>query len=1062
MKKTVQFLPYRVVKIARLNQLRETVENLELQISAARSFVKEIESGNLSDELDKSLLLKENQNALGASLISMRDQMKKIAENEKRRNWATEGLAKFVDILRSNNDNLNELGQVIISNIVKYTDSNQGSIFILNDEDSSNVHLEMIACYAYGRKKHIQKTIAVGEGMIGQCVLEKNTVYMTHLPKDYLKITSGLGEALPKNLLIVPLKVNDTVYGAIELASFNIFENHHREFLEKLAESIASTVANVRVNEKTRKLLHETQEQAELVRSQEEEMRQNMEELAATQEEMQRILREVEGKEAYLSQVLNVSKDAIFTIDRSYKLTTWNKAFAATLEQFGLKLDKGMDTLDWYQGEERTNQKKLYDRAFDGESFEFTLSSERNGSTHYHLSTYAPLRKDNGDIYEIVCFAKDITAMMVAQKSAEKMRDEAQQQAEALKAQEEELRQNMEELSATQDEMQRILREVENKEAYLSQVLNVSSDSIFTVDREYKLVSWNTGFAKTLEQYGLQLQKGMDTLAWYQGEDYAKQKGYYDRALNGESFDFTLTSEQNGETIYHLSLYAPLRRENGEVFEVACFAKDVTPMVKAQKTAERLYQEAQNQSEELKAQEEELRQNMEELSATQDEMQRIMRELETKEKYVNQLLNVSKDAIYSVNKEYKLVSWNQAFAATLEKFGLKLEKGMSTIDWYPEEERVAQKKIYERAFKGESFEITASSDQNGVEFHHLSVFAPLKDEAGEVYEVAVFAKDVTTITRTQKEAERLAREAKLNETYLDSLINASKDAIFTLDKEFKLISFNNGFSEGVRAMGINLEKGFKMLDLFPDKKQKSEQRALYERAFKGEIFEVTSEFNFDGQISYYNSSFSPLRNEKGEIYAIAVFGRDMTELISSKNAAERLARETKEANEEMKAQEEELRQNMEELSATQEEMQRIMAELEVKNHYTTELLNATDDGIFTINREYRIESWNKTFEDSMAQYGTKITKGLNTLDWYAEGKQRKDQIAVFERVFAGETIASTYASDVNGETYHFKNVLKPIRNKAGEIIEIAMITRDVTDTAQAAAGKASRQGKNSK
>src|SRR5690606_10378538 len=198
-------------------------------------------------------------------------------------------------------------------------------------------------------------------------------------------------------------------------------------------------------------------------------------------------------------------------------------------------------------------------------------------------------------------------------------------QAEALKAQEEELRQNMEELSATQDEMQRILREVENKEAYLSQVLNVSSDSIFTVDREYKLVSWNTGFAKTLEQYGLQLQKGMDTLAWYQGEDYAKQKGYYDRALNGESFDFTLTSEQNGETIYHLSLYAPLRRENGEVFEVACFAKDVTLMVKAQKTAERLYQEAQNQSEELKAQEEELRQNMEELSATQDEMQRIMR-----------------------------------------------------------------------------------------------------------------------------------------------------------------------------------------------------------------------------------------------------------------------------------------------------------------------------------------------------------------------------------------------------------------------------------------------------
>ncbi len=877
MKMSLQALPYRIVKINKLNQLKETVQNLESQISAARSFIKEIESGNLTGTLDDTIPFDDNRYALSASLLSMREQMKKIADNEKKRNWATEGLAKFVDILRSNNDNLKELGQVIINNIVKYTNSNQGSIYILNDEDSGDVHLEMIACYAYGRKKHIKVKIGWGEGLVGQCALEKSSVYMTELPGDYLKITSGLGEALPKNLLIVPLIVNGEVYGAIELASFNVFEKHHRDFLEKLAESIASTVSNVRVNEQTRRLLHETQAQAELVRSQEEEMRQNMEELAATQEEMQRILKEVEGKEAYLTQLLNVS-----------------------------------------------------------------------------------------------------------------------------------------------------------------------SDSIFTIDRDYRLVSWNSAFARTLEQFGLQLQKGMDTLGWYQGEERENQKALYDRGLGGESFDFTASSKQNEATYYHLSIYAPLRRNNGEVYELACFAKDVSQMMNAQKNAEKLRQEAQNQTEELKAQEEELRQNMEELSATQDEMQRIMQELEGKEKYVNQLLNESVDSIFSIDKEFKLISWNKSFARTLERFGIKLEKGINTLDWYTGTERQKQEEIYRRAFDGESFELTASSEQNGSAYHHLSVFAPLRNEQGEVYEIAIFAKDVTAITNAQKQAEHLAHEAKQSEAYLDALLNASKDAIFTLDREFRLISFNKGFGESLHGMGIVLEKGFEMLNLFPDEKQKDGQRALYERAFNGESFEVTSEFDFDGKVSYYNSSFSPLKNDEGEVYAIAVFGKDMTELLLSKSAAETLAREAKEAAEEMKAQEEELRQNMEELSATQDEMQRIMAELEVKNDYATELLNASDDMIFTINRQFAIESWNKTFERSMERFGTKVEKGFNTLDWYAEGKEREHQVATFERVFSGETVESTYTSEVNNQTLHFRNTCKPIRNKAGEIYEAAMFTRDIS------------------
>jgi PAS domain S-box-containing protein len=832
--------PYTIVKSQDFHKLKNEMNVLVEQIASARNFIKEIESGNLAIEFNGNLIDKDRENGLAESLISMRDQMRTIAEEEKQRNWITEGLAKFIDILRSNNDDLKSLGEIIISNVIKYIKGNQGSLYIINDSDPANVYLEMIACYAYDRKKHGVKNIGMGEGLVGQCVLEKSPIYMTNLPSDYIKITSGLGSALPKNLLIVPLIVNEKVYGVIEMASFNVFEQHQRDFIEKLAESIASTVANVRINEQTKKLLGETQTQAEQMRSQEEEMRQSMEELTATQEEMQRVNQDVGKKEKYLHELLNVSTDSIFTIDKEYKLSSWNKSFAKTLEQFGMRLERGMNTMDWYPtAEEKENQLELYRRVFKGESFDFTASSEQNGKKLYHLSIYAPLRTQDGEVYEAAVFAKDVTAMMTAQNE--------------LQAQEEELRQNMEELTTTQEEMQRILRDVEKKEKYLNELLNVSTDSIFTIDKEFKLVSWNRSFAKTLEQFGMILQKGMNTMDWYPGdEERTKQVALYNRAFNGESFDFTALSEQNGKTMYHLSIYAPLRTDSGEVYEAAIFAKDVTIMMTAQK--------------ELQAQEEELRQNMEELKTTQEEMAK------TEILMAGQLSAINNSmATIEFSMEGIVLAANDKFC---QATGYSIEEIKGKHHRLFLNKEYAKSSEYVKFWKDLNAGIAQTGEFNrvgkqGKEIWISASYTVVKDSYGKAVKVIKFAMDIT--------------KQKLKSVDYEGQIDAIRrsNAVIEFDIMGNILYANDLF---LNAMGY--DKPSDVLNLHHSifvsefEVKSADYKKFWERLERGEFF--TGEFQrkkANGQSIWIYGSYNPILDAEGKPYKVVKYAQ-----VVNKNA----------------------------------------------------------------------------------------------------------------------------------------------------------------------------------
>lgn len=290
--------------------LNESIEGLNNKTEFARL----IGSGNLNAELT---LLGEDD-ALGKSLLEMRDSLLKAREEEnnrkeeeEKRTWVNEGLNKFADILRRDNHNLTKLSDEIIKNIVWYLNANLGGIYIYN-EKSEDRSYDLISAFAYDRKRFIQKSFHRGEGLIGTCAAEKDIIYLTDIPQEYIEITSGLGGANPDTILLVPLKIEEEVLGVIEIASFNKFKPFEIEFLQKLGESIASTLRSVKVNAKTAELLEKSQEQAEMMAAQEEEMRQNMEEMQATQEEMRRkeevmkqILRDMESEEGNLRNLLN-------------------------------------------------------------------------------------------------------------------------------------------------------------------------------------------------------------------------------------------------------------------------------------------------------------------------------------------------------------------------------------------------------------------------------------------------------------------------------------------------------------------------------------------------------------------------------------------------------------------------------------------------------------------------------------------------------------------------------------------------------------------------------------
>ncbi len=266
-----------------IGQMTGSVNHLVETLKNTAQFAQQIGEGNFSADF-RSL---NDDDALGMALLNMRNNLVESEKRDKERNWIVTGVAEIGEILRAH-DNLEPLGDAVIKYIIGKINAVQGAFYIVN-EDNQESYIEMMASFAYNRKKHLKASFKFAEGLVGQAAAEKDTVLRTEIPHDYVSITSGiLGDKRPTAILIVPLITEEKVYGVVEFAGFEKFDSSKVKFVEELSVILARTVFNIKVNERTRKLLEESQAMSSELQEKQEILRQNAEEMQATQEELQK------------------------------------------------------------------------------------------------------------------------------------------------------------------------------------------------------------------------------------------------------------------------------------------------------------------------------------------------------------------------------------------------------------------------------------------------------------------------------------------------------------------------------------------------------------------------------------------------------------------------------------------------------------------------------------------------------------------------------------------------------------------------------------------------------
>ncbi len=863
-------------------EMAVAVNTLTVNLKNTRQFVQEVGQGKLDTEVN----VFDNKGALGEALVQMRSELQKIAnerqkqeQDDDKRNWTSQGIARFNDILRKNTENLQELGYNVLKELIDYLQAVQGALFVIEKDDNNDTILQLIAAHAYNRRKYKSKQIAIGEGLAGRCAREQKTIYLTDIPDGHFAITSGLGKSDPRSLLIVPIILNDNLFGVIEIASYHILKDYEIAFTEKIAESVAANISNVKISERTANLLAETRQQARELTAKEEQMRQNMEELKATQDEAAR-------KEAIATGFVNSVNHSIIRAD--YLLDgTLEYANLKFLDLMGYKLQeaKGMKVTSFINEKDLKLFEIQWKRVIrGGKHIEEEMRYYTKEGKHWFLATYTPIRNMEGEVVKILYLAIDI---------------------------EHQKNKNLD----YENEIKAIRRSIIQAE--------------FKTDGS--VIDANEQFCKALG-YSKPDLKNLSVFSYIPNEETLEFENIWKSIIRGNPYEEQREVVTKSNKIkWFQGSYTAVKDFDDLFYKVIYIAYDVSGQ-------KQLELEAAKKAEILMQQDAKMRENMEEMENVQKQMAENEAIMTTRLNAINKT-----NIVVEYDLDGTIKSVNNLFCEIIGYLETEIIGKHHRLLVDTEEKKSFEYKEFWNDLKkgntqeGEFKRIT----KDGRYIFIQGVYSAIKDGNGKAYKIMELAYDITE--KKLQEAEingqikAISRTNIMLELDLDGIIQKANPMFCNLfgytEKEIAgrhhrvLVNKDDRKSNDYNDIWINLRNGHFNEGEFT--RLRNDGSEIY---VKETMFPILDMMDKPYKIILLAFDISEIKLQQKQLaFQTQKLEESEKVLKTALDESQRREQEIKEKTERLASSEEELRQNLEEMQATQDEMERKQKELESMN-----------------------------------------------------------------------------------------------------------------------------------
>ncbi|MQA19878.1 hybrid sensor histidine kinase/response regulator [Rugamonas rivuli] len=316
-----------------VNQL---AANLTNQVRAIAEVATAVTRGDLSRSIQVEArgevsYLKDNINEM---IRNLKDTTLKNAQQD----WLKTNLARFTRLLQGQRD-LQAVTKLILSELAPLVSAHHG-VFYMMDSQESDARLRMIASYGYRSSRKLPTSFLPGEGLVGQCAVEKVRIWLTDVPRDYIVVSSGLGAAPPTNIVVLPILFEQQVKAVIEIASLDRFTETHLSFLDQLMESIGVVLNTIEANSRTESLLTQSQSLAQELQQTNQELAEKARLLSEQNIEVERKNREVEQAKLALEEkatqlALSSKYKSEFLANMSHELRTPLNSLLILAQQLG-------------------------------------------------------------------------------------------------------------------------------------------------------------------------------------------------------------------------------------------------------------------------------------------------------------------------------------------------------------------------------------------------------------------------------------------------------------------------------------------------------------------------------------------------------------------------------------------------------------------------------------------------------------------------------------------------------------------------------------------------------